>query len=86
MNLSESATIVKKVMFSYGGFFKDMPIDGMVSVWHDELKEYDYENTMKALSDYIKGNKYPPAICDIIRKQEPEYTPEEMALRTELMK
>lgn len=35
-------------------------------IWNDSLKDCAYRIVMKALKQYIKTNKYPPSIADIL--------------------
>ena len=75
MTKTETAAIIKKIFYSYPVLFNKMDPETTIDIWHEELKNYDYCETMKKTSVFIIENKFSPTIADIASGYVP--TPEE---------
>lgn len=65
MTLSETTTVMEKIVYAYPNFFSNINLEVMIKVWHEELSDLDFDKTFEKLSGFIKENKYPPTISEI---------------------
>ncbi|MEW9122702.1 MAG: replicative helicase loader/inhibitor [Thermotaleaceae bacterium] len=44
----------------------------LTNKWHKVLKDYEFETIKKNLNDYIKSNRFAPAIADLVNENQKE--------------
>ena len=44
----------------------------MVKVWHDILREYPFQQITHNLRNYVKENRFPPTIADLVKSNHSE--------------
>jgi hypothetical protein len=71
MNKKQVLTILKTV----GEFYNQKPLTehetlNKVNLWHEILKEYEFDIVYENLKSHIKTSKYPPVIADLITQTE----------------
>ena len=64
MDKKEFAVLVAVVRDAYPTA-KFLKTDESMKLWYDMLQDLDFELASRALSEYIKANKFPPTIADI---------------------
>jgi hypothetical protein len=66
MNKKEVATLLKTISTYYGSKFKVDDPQGTLNAWHKILSDYEFSEIEQNLTEYVKNNKFPPAVADII--------------------
>jgi hypothetical protein len=52
----------------------------VVNSWHNVIKEYDFNKTMKQLEKFVVTSKFPPTVADLIEGQYRESRPYDIKL------
>ncbi|QFR56277.1 helicase loader [Bacillus phage 000TH010] len=61
--------VLKAVSEFYPGRFQPDDLKGTVKAWHRVLAEYELEEIMDNLTNYVKANKFPPTVSDLLKSQ-----------------
>lgn len=64
MDKSKFVSIMRKIKYAYGDRFQELEND-MLNTWYECLGDFDAAMLDKAVTEYIKANRYPPNICDL---------------------
>lgn len=67
MNKNEVIEILRFINGAYGRFVIN---DNTPTVWHEMLKDQDFDKTVVVLKNHISESKYEPAISDLIQKKD----------------
>lgn len=70
MNKKETAVILEIIATMYQNKFKVGNKQLLLDLWHDALKEYEFESISKNLKAYYKTNVFPPSVADLIEYAE----------------
>lgn len=68
MTIDETRKIIMGIMCSYPNFKPQCPVDMMITVWDDDLKDYTYEQVYIALKTFKATDKsgFAPTVGQII--------------------
>lgn len=70
MNKKEVGKILNTISTMYQNKFKyDDPI-ALLEVWHDSLKDCEFDQIYENLKSYFKVNKFPPSVADLIKVEQ----------------
>lgn len=73
MDREQTKALVKKIKTIYQNkFFIEDPKE-LVDTWHEILKDYDFNNVMGQLNNYVKFNKFAPSVSELIPTQVSKY-------------
>jgi hypothetical protein len=66
MNKKEVGQLLTNVSSAYPNFSKDSDKELLFDFWYRCLKEFDYEQVLENLINYVKTNEFPPKIKDLV--------------------
>lgn len=73
MDREQTKAIVKKLRIIYGNKFRIEDAKELVNTWHEVLKDYEFNNVMEQLQDYVKNNCFAPSVSELIPNQPSKY-------------
>jgi hypothetical protein len=66
MDRKEAVEVLKAIETFYGNKFKIDNPKAELDAWHSILKDYEFDEIMHNLQNYVKTNRFAPSIADII--------------------
>jgi hypothetical protein len=66
MERKEVIEIIKAVETFYQGKFKTDDPKALLDAWHGILKDYEFDLIHGHLIDYVKNNRFPPSVSDLL--------------------
>lgn len=70
MNKKDVVEIVKEISTYYGNKFKMDDPKAIIDVWFKILKDYEIDEIMVNLGNYVKNNPFAPSVADLIKVPE----------------
>lgn len=71
MNKEQTVGVLKAITTYYPNFKMDDP-KATVTAWHLILQDYEINNVMANLAVYVKNNRFPPSVADLIHVEQPK--------------
>lgn len=69
MNKTQTAALLDLIKDLFPNFLReDINKVAVFELWHDCLKDCEYDEVIKNLKEYCKENKFPPTISDVYVK------------------
>lgn len=77
MNKKEVLDLIQEIEACYPGRLKVDDGKALIIAWHRILKDYECTTIMDNLTNYIKFNRFPPTIADLInpKSEKERYVP-----------
>lgn len=70
MNKKETAVILELVSTMYQNKFKVNDKQLLLNMWHDILRDHDFETISTNLKAHFKTSAFPPAVADLIKNED----------------
>src|SRR5690606_13797014 len=72
MDKRQTAVILEIISTMYQNKFKVENKQLLLDLWHDALKDHDFQVISENLKEYYKTNKFPPSVAELIEQPDKE--------------